>query len=471
MPSETSQVFISNFSRHRVVNMITSELLKTFIIVAILFRCSCVCYESQEEISAREYMKTFDEKLTRLQRQLNEAQWNYETNINQKSDEALQVASAEANNFDHDSHQETMRYNYNKFSDTKLRRMFEKRSQMGHAVLEMTKAAKFSDIISRMQTIYSSAKICIKNECNLPMNPNISHFMAESREWDSLESVWSDWRSTTGDKMRDYYKDFLKLADDVAKQNNLRDYGDIYLINWEDPDFMNTLSYLYEEIKPFYELLHAYVRKKLEVSYGDRIPKDGTLPAHLLGNMWAQQWSEIYRIMQPYPGGLKIDVSHELKEQNYTVEKIFRTAEAFFTSLGLEPMTDKFWSRSMFERPPNRDVQCFASASDFYGNDDYRIKMCAHVNMEDFQVIHHEMGHIQYFMLYRDQPTIFKDSANPGFHEALGDTILLSSSTPAYFKKIGKLMIVCSRYTIADAFHYDIDRTVEKLYAKQRNID
>lgn len=96
------------------------------------------------------------------------------------------------------------------------------------------------------------------------------------------------------------------------------------------------------------------------------------------------------------------------------MERIFETAEAFFYSLGMDNMTDEFWDRSIIERPEGIDLVCHASAWDFYEEGDYRIKECTEVNSEDFYTTHHEMGHIQYFMQYKDQPFKFRDGANSG---------------------------------------------------------
>ena len=131
-------------------------------------------------------------------------------------------------------------------------------------------------------------------------------------------------------------------------------------------------------------------------------------------------------------------------EQNYTAEKIFKKSEEFFTSLGLPKMTEKFWKNSIIEKPtdPNHaGMVCHASAWDFFDQDgdDFRIKQCTIVNQEDFVTVHHEMGHIAYYQQYKDQHVVFRRGANPGFHEAVGDTISLSVATPSHLHKVGLL--------------------------------
>ena len=116
--------------------------------------------------------------------------------------------------------------------------------------------------------------------------------------------------------------------------------------------------------------------------------------------------------------------------------KIVKTGEGFFSSLGFDPLPETFWTRSLFEQPADRKVVCHASAWDLDDKDDIRIKMCTEINAEDFQTVHHELGHNYYQRAYKNQPALYRNSANDGFHEAIGDTIALSI-TPAYLQKIG----------------------------------
>jgi peptidyl-dipeptidase A len=115
-----------------------------------------------------------------------------------------------------------------------------------------------------------------------------------------------------------------------------------------------------------------------------------------------------------------------------------RMGERFFTSLGFDPLPQTFWQRSLFVKPRDREVVCHASAWNVDYEDDLRIKMCIDISGEDFATVHHELGHNFYQRAYNQQPFLFRDSANDGFHEAVGDTISLSV-TPEYLVKIGLL--------------------------------
>jgi peptidyl-dipeptidase A len=211
------------------------------------------------------------------------------------------------------------------------------------------------------------------------------------------------------------------------------------------PDqFAAETDRLWGQLKPLYEQLHCYVRGRLGKLYGkEKVPQTGPIPAHLLGNMWAQEWGNIYPLVEPYQGQGKLDVDAALKAKGYDPIKMVKLGESFFTSLGLDPLPATFWERSMFTKPADREVVCHASAWDVTYDDDLRIKMCIRTTEEDLITIHHELGHDYYFHAYYKLPVLYQSGANDGFHEAIGDALALSV-TPSYLKKIGLLQSVPS---------------------------
>nr|CAD7256691.1 unnamed protein product [Timema shepardi] len=232
-------------------------------------------------------------------------------------------------------------------------------------------------------------------------------------------------------------------ANGLSLDPGFSDNGEMWRSSFESETFIADMDALWEQVRPLYDELHKYVRAKLRGIYGDKMDdSDGLLPAHILGNMWAQSWVNLFDIMKPYPEGTLVDVTAALIQQNYTVLRMFETSDAFYQSLGLPTNSMSYdETRAMLVRPVDgREVVCHASAWDFCDGADFRIKMCTQVNMEDFVTIHHEMGHIQYYIQYKDQPDTLRSGANPGFHEAIGDTIALSVATPQHLEKIGLLM-------------------------------
>src|SRR5207302_3778516 len=205
-------------------------------------------------------------------------------------------------------------------------------------------------------------------------------------------------------------------------------------------EFRKEMARLWTEVRPLYEQLHCYVRAKLRKQYGEAKMGKGKapIPAHVLGNMWAQEWGKLYPMMEPYPGKSQPDITKALAAKKYDARKMVELGERFFVSLGMDSLPKTFWERSLFTKPRDRDVVCHASAWDVDQVEDLRIKMCIEINAEDFSTIHHELGHNFYQRAYNRQPFLFRDGANDGFHEAIGDTIALSV-TPEYLQKIGLL--------------------------------
>lgn len=262
--------------------------------------------------------------------------------------------------------------------------------------------------------------------------------MSTSRDFEVLKEAWLRWRASSGKPIRSLYREYIRLGNKAAVLNGFQTLDDLWLFPWETTNFKTQIEQLWNEIQPYYRKLHAFVRKRLRQFYGESLfPTDGTIPAHILGNMWAQSWVNVFDLMAPFPGKKSLDVTDTMVAQNYTPLEMFQLSEKFFTDLGLIPMPEEFWRQSMITKPTDgRKVVCHASAWDFYNRKDFRIKMCTKVNMEDLITVHHEMGHIQYYLQYKYQPVMFREGANPGFHEAVGDLLALSVSTPNHLQKI-----------------------------------
>ena len=264
--------------------------------------------------------------------------------------------------------------------------------------------------------------------------------MAKSRDNEQLLEVWDGWHKISR-PMRKPFMRYVELANKGAREIGYKDTGAMWRAKYDMPPdaFSKELDRLWEQVKPLYVSLHAYVRAKLIDQYGERVvnPK-GPIPAHLLGNMWAQSWENLYPILAPPDADPGYDLTEILKGKKIDEKEMVRYGERFFTSLGFDPLPKTFWERSLFVKPRDREVVCHASAWDVDYEDDLRIKMCIEINAEDFNTIHHELGHNFYQRAYNKQPVLFRDSANDGFHEAIGDAIALSI-TPDYLQKIGLL--------------------------------
>ena len=307
------------------------------------------------------------------------------------------------------------------------------------APLDAAKTAEQSEIGARLGGMYGRGTFCrADGEC-LALG-ELEDILAESRNADELLAAWEGWR-TVSPPMKDLYARQVELANEGAAQLGFNDLGTMWRSAYDmDPaDFPGELDRIWEQVSPLYEALHCHVRARLEATYGSEIvPAGGPIPAHLLGNMWAQSWENIYELVAPPATEAGYDLTAILQSEGYDALSMVKTGEAFFSSLGFAQLPDTFWTRSLFVKPADRDVVCHASAWDIDEQDDLRIKMCIDVNSEDFKTIHHELGHNYYQRAYKDKSYLYRNSANDGFHEAVGDTLSLSI-TPEYLAQLDLL--------------------------------
>lgn len=266
----------------------------------------------------------------------------------------------------------------------------------------------------------------------------LSEVMANSRNYDELLDAWTGWHSLAPAYRKDYQR-YIELANAGARAYGFSDLGASWRSGYDMPtaDFEAEVERLWKQVEPLYKSLQCKVRADLSKYYGvDKVPLDKPIPAHLLGDMWSQQWSNIYKLVEPYPGAGSLDITGALVKQKKDAVAIAKIAENFFVSLGMQQLPQSFWDKSMLTKPRDRDVECHASAWTMDAKNDVRIKQCIQANEEEFLTIHHELGHVYYFLAYNQLPMLFQSGANDGFHEAIGDTIMLSI-TPDYLQKIG----------------------------------
>ncbi|MCC6164529.1 MAG: M2 family metallopeptidase [Acidobacteria bacterium] len=294
-------------------------------------------------------------------------------------------------------------------------------------------------IVAGMEATYGRGSYCPPGKPCETID-GLSRVMATSRDPKALLEAWEGWHAIAP-PLKAPYERFAQLGNQGAKELGFADLGAFWRAGYDMPpdDFAKEVDRLWLQVKPLYAQLHAHVRRRLVARYGATVvPPDGPIPAHLLGNMWAQQWGNIYDLVGPPGRAPAYDLSGLLTSKRTDALGMVRYGEAFFTSLGFAPLPGTFWKRSLFTRPRDRDVVCHASAWDVDNVDDLRIKMCIEINGEDFVTVHHELGHNFYQRAYNQQPFLYRTGANDGFHEAIGDAVALSI-TPDYLVKVGLL--------------------------------
>ena len=298
--------------------------------------------------------------------------------------------------------------------------------------------SELTKITASMEGEYGKGKYCPDGDKGKCLSlPDLENIINTSRDPEELKKAWVGWHQIAIPIRKEYVR-FVELSNKGAKEMGFKDTGAMWRSKYDmEPDaFAAEMERLWQQVKPLYDSLYTYTRRKLSEKYGkDVVAEDKPIPAHLIGNMWAQQWGNIYPILAPANADRGYDLTQILKTRNTDAKQMVRYGESFFTSLGFDSLPSTFWERSLFLKPADREVVCHASAWDIDYEKDVRLKMCIQINEEDFTTVHHELGHNYYQMAYSTKPFLFRDSANDGFHEAIGDTIALSV-TPAYLKQL-----------------------------------
>ena len=305
--------------------------------------------------------------------------------------------------------------------------------------LDESLASELADISTELEAMYGSGKHCFSaNDCwDLEAFESI---IDKSRNYQELLKAWEGWRNI-GPPMRDKYLRMVEIGNQGSKDLGYEGLTELWFSKYDMPsnEFRDETERVWQELKPLYDALQCHARYELMDEYGsDLMPSDGTIPAHILGNMWGQSWANIYDLLyqESNESGSSIDLTSIINDKAITEIEMVEIAEEFFLSLGFQPLPESFWQRSLFVKPADRDVVCHASAWNLDSMDDLRIKMCIEKNAEDFATIHHELGHIFYYQAYNHLPSVFEGGANDGFHEAVGDLLTLSI-TPHYLNQIG----------------------------------
>ncbi|NOT46589.1 MAG: M2 family metallopeptidase [Acidobacteria bacterium] len=289
-----------------------------------------------------------------------------------------------------------------------------------------------------MESDYGRGKYCPPDEDGKCYSlGDFEKILAESRDPKELKKAWLGWH-TVSPPYRTRYARFVELANKGAKELGYKDTGELWRSGYDmKPDeFSAEMERLWLQVKPLYDSLYVYTRAKLVKKYGASVvPPNGPIPAHLLGNMWSQEWTNIYPLLAPPSSSSGYDLTKILQDRKTDAKQMVHYGENFFVSLGMQKLPETFFERSLLTKPADRDVVCHASAWDLDAQQDVRIKMCIEINAIDFTTIHHELGHNYYQLAYASKPYLYQDSANDGFHEAIGDTIALSV-TPEYLKQL-----------------------------------
>ncbi|XP_055982553.1 angiotensin-converting enzyme-like protein Ace3 [Sorex fumeus] len=403
--------------------------------------CANTTENFYSDSAASDFLQYYDNTAQLVWNELEEATWNYITNITKKNRE--QMLQKEVEKSQHMLYFGTRArlFKIPAIQDPTLKRMLSKLQNLEKAALPQDELREYNQLLANMETAYSMAQVCLNEGPCLDLEPDLIEIMANSRDHQELLWVWQSWRDAVGFQVRTAFERYVQLSNLMANLNGYKDMGAMWQGAYEWETLEEDLDDLYQQLLPLYLNLHAYVRRALHRFYGPQIiGLRSPIPAHLLGNMWAQSWVNILDLVLPFPEKPLEDITKTMKDQHWKPLKMFEEADKFFVSLGMIPAPPEFWKKSMLERPTDgREVECHTSAWDFYNGKDFRIKKCTEVSIEDLMSIFHQMGHIQYYLQYRNLSIIFRSGANPAFVEAVGSVVTLSAFSHKHLVNRGLL--------------------------------
>ncbi|WP_050436221.1 M2 family metallopeptidase [Chondromyces crocatus] len=406
---------------------------------------------------ARAFFAEVDQELRRLWTDSSRAAWINQTYIIEDTDALSAAAESASMEFLNRVTKAATRFDGMKLpAELARQRTLLKVATTLPAPSDATKRAELAELLVTMGSDYGKGKYCpaegktalgkylvVKGKKGTEKKkcltlPDLSDILRESRDWNEQLEAWTGWHAIAP-PLKKKYERYVELGNEGAREIGFSDLGALWRAGYDmtPAEFEAETDRLWGQVKPLYDELHCYVRAQLRKRYGkDKVGEKAPLPAHALGNMWAQDWQGVYDAMVPFPGQPSLDVTKKLKDKKIDEKEMVRIGERFFTSLGIDPLPATFWERSLFAKPEDREVVCHASAWDVGYRDDLRIKMCIQPTEEDLITIHHELGHNYYYHYYYKLPILFQSGANDGFHEGIGDTLALSV-TPEYLKSLG----------------------------------
>jgi peptidyl-dipeptidase A len=427
--------------------------------------------QAREDETADEFITRVNAEYRALYPELTAAQWLSSTYINDDS----QLLSAKANERYlaqlNDWIEQSKRFEGQKMSPETARAIrLLKLSTAMPPPKDPAKLAELTQIVTRMEGMYGAGEFCTGEDAARTCRQlgDLEEVLRSNRDYDAQLTAWRGWHTISPPMRKDYTR-FVELANDGARNLGFADAGEMWRSGYDmsPAEIAAETDRLWTQVKPLYEQLHCYTRTRLQAEYGaDKgTAAGGMLPAHLLGNMWQQDWGNLWDVLAPYPGAGSLDITSALQaqyQQAYagriaqsgtpatpamlveaeqdarlaSAKQMTERAQDFYVSLGMPKLPESYWTKAQFIKPRDRDVVCHASAWDMNMAGDVRTKMCIKPNEEDFTTIYHELGHVYYYLAYNKLPPIFQQGAHDGFHEAIGDTIVLAM-TPQYLQSIG----------------------------------
>lgn len=327
-------------------------------------------------------------------------------------------------------------------------------------------SARLLALTAQLEGGYVAAAACQGRAPSCRPLSKLEQVLAGERDYPAQLQAWREWLTAVA-PLHAPFRAAVELANAGARRHGQPDLGALWRSRYEQPPakLQARVEALWRQLAPLYRQLQCYAGHRLRAEYGDRgTLEGGLLPAHLLGDPWQQDWTNVWDLLVPYPQAASPDVTDALQRradrlrrtalaqagngslqarflaaragERAAARALVADAEGFYTGLGLPPLPERFWQYSRFLRPLEAPASCAASTWNLDLAGDVRVQLCLGQTEGDFLTAAHELGHAHYERAYRDLPAWLQDGANDAFHEAVGDIAMLAM-TPRWLHSAG----------------------------------
>ncbi|KAK0396922.1 hypothetical protein QR680_001913 [Steinernema hermaphroditum] len=403
----------------------------------------------KDEDMAQEWMNGYTNEAQKILYQVAVAGWNYFTNVQPNNKDALDEAEDALALFVKSSSKQAKQFDISKMNNPFLKREFEILTVDGMSALDAEKYGEFNEVNAKINRDFINTEICEfkgQNPCIIKFT-DLAAILNNEKDLRKSAALWKFWRETIGPKLSSQYEKLMKLTNEAAQLNGFGNGRDMWLSPFElssrssppKVNIMKSAEKIYEQILPFYQQIHAYMRRQLTAVFKDKsaLSKDGAIPAHMLKSVSADNWSGLYQETKPFEEneGHAEEILGSFHRLNYTSKTMFIQAYRYFKYLGFGKLPTSFWKNSVFTRSWSKDMLCNPPAAyDMRDGNDFRVKACSQLGETDFKLAHKLMAQVFYQYQYKKQPLPFRESANPSVQTAIANAFGILSTNYDYLK-------------------------------------
>ena len=405
-------------------------MIRISLIVALglaLWGCQAGAGKTGQE--ADKFITAYTDQFVKLYYQSAQAEWRSNTHI-VEGDSSNRIATQQAN-------EALASFTGSKENIEKAREFLSKKDQLSEIQVKQLERILYA-AANNPQTVPELVEKRIKAEAEQveklygfnfslrgkDISPNdMDEILRTSSDPDERLAVWTASKEV-GKDLKSGLADLKELRNKTVQALGYDDYFAYQVSDYgmSTAEMMALNQRLVSELLPLYRELHTYARYELAKRYGVKEVPD-MLPAHWLPNRWGQDWNAMVNVE-----GVDLDGALSDKPREWLMEQ----GERFYKSLGFGPLPASYWEKSsLYPLPEDAGYKKNNHASAWHMDlqEDVRCLMSIVPNRDMYETVHHELGHIYYFMAYTNPnvPPLLREGANRAYHEGIGSLMGLAA--------------------------------------------